>query len=150
MPEPKQVSSAPPPSHNENTDAKADVAPASFTPVAEIRANGQLIERAVSTLEPRFTHRVLRSLTTLRRKLNADILKDAFEAIYPKGVLRHIISHIARNPLTCIAYSASPGLATLIEYIPPTSRAVDTAMEVDDVPAAATMASKTSFVPPVH
>lgn len=87
MPEPKQVSSAPPPSHNENTDAKADVAPASFTPVAEIRANGQLIERAVSTLEPRFTHRVLRSLTTLRRKLNADILKDAFEAIYPKGVL---------------------------------------------------------------
>ncbi|KIO22122.1 hypothetical protein M407DRAFT_120576 [Tulasnella calospora MUT 4182] len=41
------------------------------TPAEEVRANLQLIERAVSTLEPRYTARVLRSLTTLRKKLDA-------------------------------------------------------------------------------
>lgn len=46
------------------------------TPVEEVRANLQLIERAVSTLEPRFTARVLRSLTTLRKKLDAKALAE--------------------------------------------------------------------------
>ncbi|KAI0716513.1 PCI domain-containing protein [Earliella scabrosa] len=56
--------------------------PTPLTPVAEIKANVVLIERAVSTFEPRFTHRVLRSLAHLRRKLDDKVLRDAVNAIY--------------------------------------------------------------------
>lgn len=59
------------------------------TPVQEIKTNIQLIERGVQSLEPRFTHRVLRSLTTLRRKLNEKVLKDAVEEVHVKGKFIH-------------------------------------------------------------
>ncbi|KAF9806265.1 hypothetical protein IEO21_08754 [Rhodonia placenta] len=52
------------------------------SPVAEIRSNVALIERAVSTLEPRFTHRVLRTLTALRKRLDDAVLRDAIGEIY--------------------------------------------------------------------
>ncbi|KAI0918573.1 hypothetical protein AcW1_009573 [Taiwanofungus camphoratus] len=52
------------------------------SPVAEIKSNAALIERAVSTLEPRFTHRVLRSLTSLRKRLDDKVLRDAVEDVY--------------------------------------------------------------------
>ncbi len=55
------------------------------SPVSEIKSNVALIERAVATLEPRFTHRVLRSLTTLRKKLDNKVLRDAIEDIFPSG-----------------------------------------------------------------
>lgn len=55
------------------------------TPVDEIKANAALIERGVSTIEPRFTHRALRTLTGLRKKLDETILNTVIEAIYPKG-----------------------------------------------------------------
>lgn len=55
------------------------------SPVSEIKTNVVLIERAVSTLEPRFTHRVLRTLTSLRKRLNWKVLKDAIEGVYPAG-----------------------------------------------------------------
>ncbi|TBU25626.1 diphenol oxidase-A2 [Dichomitus squalens] len=55
---------------------------APLTPVAEIKGNVALIERAVSTLEPRFTHRVLRSLTHLRKKLTDKVLQDAVHEVY--------------------------------------------------------------------
>lgn len=58
---------------------------APLTPVAEIKGNVALIERAVSTLEPRFTHRVLRSLTHLRKKLNDKVLQDAVHEVYRIG-----------------------------------------------------------------
>ncbi|KAF9445730.1 diphenol oxidase-A2 [Macrolepiota fuliginosa MF-IS2] len=54
------------------------------TPLAEIKSNIALIDRAVSTLEPRFTHRVLRSLTALRRRTDAVVLRNAIDEIYPK------------------------------------------------------------------
>ncbi|CAL1699562.1 unnamed protein product [Somion occarium] len=54
-----------------------------LTPAAEIKQNAALIERAVSTFEPRFTHRVLRTLTSLKKRLDADALRDAIEEIYP-------------------------------------------------------------------
>lgn len=57
------------------------------TPQAEIKTNLLLIDRAVSTLEPRFTHRVLRTLTALRRRLDEAILKEVIEEAYPKGQL---------------------------------------------------------------
>jgi 26S proteasome regulatory subunit N3 len=56
------------------------------TPQAEIKTNLLLIDRAVSTLEPRFTHRVLRTLTGLRRRLDDAILKEVVETAYPKGL----------------------------------------------------------------
>lgn len=56
-----------------------------LTPVAEIKANIVLIERAVSTLEPRFTHRVLRTLTALRKRIDATVLRAVIEQIYTRG-----------------------------------------------------------------
>lgn len=55
------------------------------TPVAEIKSNVVLIERGVSTMEPRFTHRVLRTLTALRRRADDKVLRDVIEELYPKG-----------------------------------------------------------------
>lgn len=57
------------------------------TPLAEIKSNIALIDRAVSTLEPRFTHRVLKSLTALRRRTDATVLRNAVEEIYSKGIV---------------------------------------------------------------
>jgi 26S proteasome regulatory subunit N3 len=55
------------------------------SPVAEIKGNLALIERGVSTLEPRFTNRVLRSLTALRKRLTDVILREAITDVYAKG-----------------------------------------------------------------
>ncbi|KAI0064323.1 diphenol oxidase-A2 [Artomyces pyxidatus] len=52
--------------------------------VSEIKSNIALIDRAVSTLEPRFTHRVLRSLAALRKRLNDTVLRDAIAEVYPQ------------------------------------------------------------------
>lgn len=66
-------------------DAKDDIATPPLSPVSEIKSNVALIERAVSTLEPRFTIRVLRSLTALRKRLDDKALCDAVSEIYPQG-----------------------------------------------------------------
>lgn len=55
------------------------------TPVEEIKSNTALIERAVSTLEPRFTNRVLRTLTALRKRVDDTVLRTAIEEVYGKG-----------------------------------------------------------------
>lgn len=65
---------------------KVEEKPVPPTPTAEIRSNIALIERAVADLEPRFTHRVLRSLTALRKRLNNKFLRDAIEENYPTGM----------------------------------------------------------------
>ena len=59
--------------------------PSPPSPETEIRNNVALIERAVSTLEPRFTHRVLRNLASLRKRATSSVLRNAVESIYPKG-----------------------------------------------------------------
>ena len=59
--------------------------PPLLSPVAEIKINVALLERAVSTLEPRFTHRVLRTLTALRKRIDDAVLKEAIESIHVKG-----------------------------------------------------------------
>lgn len=66
--------------------------PAPPTPVQEIKANVALIDRAVSTLEPRFTHRVLRTLTSLRKRLDDKVLRDAVTEIYPDGT--RVLSYV--------------------------------------------------------
>lgn len=50
---------------------------------AEIKANVLLIDRAVSTLEPRYTLRVLRTLATLRKRLTNQNLVEAIEVVFP-------------------------------------------------------------------
>ena len=68
-------------------DTPDEVAPPSplASPVSEIKSNVALIERAVSTLEPWYTIRVLRSLTTLRKRLDDKALSDAVSEIYSHG-----------------------------------------------------------------
>ena len=51
----------------------------------EIKTNVILIERAVSTLEPRFTLRVLRMLTALRKRLTEENLVGVIGEVYPAG-----------------------------------------------------------------
>jgi 26S proteasome regulatory subunit N3 len=65
-------------------DTKDDLA-TPLSPVSEIKSNVALIERAVSTLEPRFTIRVLRSLTALRKRLDEKALCDAVSEVYAHG-----------------------------------------------------------------
>ena len=62
-----------------------DQKPSPPSPLTEIKNNVALLERAVSTLEPRFTHRVLRTLTALRKRINDTVLSEAMELIYAKG-----------------------------------------------------------------
>jgi 26S proteasome regulatory subunit N3 len=57
-----------------------------LTPGAEIKANLALIEKAVWSLEPRFAHRVLRSFTALRKKLDDGVLREAIQDAYPSGI----------------------------------------------------------------
>ncbi|KAJ7266941.1 PCI domain-containing protein [Mycena haematopus] len=54
------------------------------TPVQEIKYNVVLIERAVATLEPRFAHRTLRTLTALRKRLDDVVLRNAVEEVFVK------------------------------------------------------------------
>lgn len=76
----------------EKKDDKADASkkveekPVPPSPPVEIKSNVALIERAVADLEPRFTHRVLRSLTALRKRLDNKFLRDAIEENYPTGM----------------------------------------------------------------
>jgi len=75
------------PAEDKTTDEQKEKesTPPPPTPLAEIKSNVALIERAVSTLEPRFTQRVLRSLTALRKRLDFKVLHDAITEVYPKG-----------------------------------------------------------------
>ena len=68
----------------EDKDAKEPAPPP--TPAAEIKSNIALIEKAVWSLEPRFTHRVLRSFTALRKKLDDAVLREAIQEVYPAGI----------------------------------------------------------------
>lgn len=70
----------------EKKEESKEPSPPPLTPTAEIKANVALIERAVSTLEPRFTHRVLRTLTALRKKLDDAILREAISEVYTTGM----------------------------------------------------------------
>ncbi|KAI0631096.1 diphenol oxidase-A2 [Trametes polyzona] len=71
-----------------------------LTPAAEIKANIALIERAVATLEPRFTHRVLRSLTHLRKRLDDRVLREAIGETYSADspVKKSLLSWLPNAP----------------------------------------------------
>ncbi|TRM63585.1 PCI domain-containing protein [Schizophyllum amplum] len=82
------------------------------TPQQEIKANAALIERAVSMMEPRFTHRVLRTLTALRKRIDDSVLRDAIQDAYP---------------------AESPAKTSLLSWLPSSSQ--QSSMEVDAAPA---------------
>jgi 26S proteasome regulatory subunit N3 len=48
----------------------------------EIKRNFSLLERAVETIEARFTTRVLRTLPSIRRRLTSDILAQVISDYY--------------------------------------------------------------------
>lgn len=83
-------------------DEDAKDAPPPPTPLAEIKSNAILIERAVSTMEPRFTNRVLRNLTALRKRLDDKVLRDAIVELYPieSVVKRTLLSWLPDAPAT--------------------------------------------------
>ncbi len=72
---------------NEN-DPKKDP---DLTAVQEIREHVKQIDKAVSSKEPRFILRVLRSLPTTRRKLNGSVLRTLANHLYPAGAEREAI-----------------------------------------------------------
>ncbi|TFK49090.1 diphenol oxidase-A2 [Heliocybe sulcata] len=99
---------------------KQEPKPVPPSPTAEIKSNVALIERAVATLEPRFTMRVLRTLTALRKRLDDAVLRDAVEEIYPRD---------------------SSTKKSLLSWLPAASTA-DHSMDVDGIPAPSKVTSE--------
>lgn len=95
------------------------------TPTQEIKANIALIDRAINDLETRLTHRVLRSLTALRKRINDKVLRDAIEENYPKGVW---CIHTFYSYTQLCADSAVKN--SLLSWLPPAPPA-EQSMEVD-------------------
>lgn len=99
---------------------------------SEILNNIALIGRAVATVEPRFTTRVLRTLTSLRKKVTKPVLKDAIERAFPKGCTS-LAPHSFNADVaakTGQALIASPIFSLLPE--PPVKEKVEASMEVDE------------------
>lgn len=61
------------------------------TAVQEIREHVKQIDKAVSSKEPRFILRVLRTLPNTRKKLNANVLRTLANHLYPAGAEREAI-----------------------------------------------------------
>lgn len=56
-----------------------------FILTIEIKRNFVLLERAVETIESRFTTRVLRTLPSIRRRLTSDILAQVISDYFGPG-----------------------------------------------------------------
>ena len=61
---------------------------------SDIRHNVKLIEKAVISKEPRFTLRVLRTLVTLRKNLNSNVLRKAFAAHLPASSSKVLLEYM--------------------------------------------------------
>lgn len=73
------------PDEDKKADEKKEVKIPVLSPAEEIRTNLALIDKAVTTMEPRFTHRVLRTFSALRKRIDASVLRAAVEDAYTKG-----------------------------------------------------------------
>jgi len=111
-------------------ETKEEDKPKPISPAAEIKNNAAHIDRAVSTLEPRFTHRVLRTMTALRKKVDDSVLRTAIDAVYPKGALIHFWTYssclMGRN-----TYADSLVKKALLFWLPSAPAGGDAPMEVD-------------------
>ncbi|CAG9797756.1 unnamed protein product [Chironomus riparius] len=81
----------------ENAEPKKDT---DVLSVQEIREHVKLIDKAVSSKEPRFILRVLRSLPNTRRKLNPNVLRALASQLYPSNERDAILVYVeeATNP----------------------------------------------------
>lgn len=102
------------------------------SPLTEIKNNIALLERAVSTLEPRFTHRVLRTLTALRKRIDDTVLREAIELAYAKGSLSvsYILIHSYPHVLNKNSHIDNSTKDSLLSWLSP-SATTDQSMEVD-------------------
>jgi hypothetical protein len=100
------------------------------TPAAEIKGNIALIEKAVWSLEPRFTLRVLRSFTTLRKKLDDAVLREAIQDVYPTGIY-YALGVLPRMSKMVTDSSVKGSLLSWLPEAP-----AKESMDVDGVPAA--------------
>ncbi|KAL4894231.1 proteasome regulatory subunit C-terminal-domain-containing protein [Aspergillus ambiguus] len=53
--------------------------------VQDIKTNFTLLERAVAHFDPRFTLRVLRSISSMRKHITADVLAEVIADVYPSS-----------------------------------------------------------------
>ncbi|KAI8070547.1 proteasome regulatory subunit C-terminal-domain-containing protein [Gilbertella persicaria] len=70
--------------------------------ITELKRNFSLLERAVETIESRFTTRVLRTLPSIRRRLTSDILAQVITDYYTsndaqKAELLHILNETEKS-----------------------------------------------------
>jgi 26S proteasome regulatory subunit N3 len=96
-----------------------------------------LIDRAVATIEDRFTARVLRTLTTLRKRLDASNLAQVIEQTYGSTSKRKLL---ARDHSVANIYTDANTKSQLESYIHGLPTKIDDAMQVDSTaqPAEAT------------
>lgn len=99
----------------EETDPKKD---ADITAVQEIREHLKQIDKAVSSKEPRFILRVLRSLPNTRRKLNANVLRTLANHIYPAGAEREAILVFVEEALNVEQEAVRPPRAVVKSPLP--------------------------------
>lgn len=69
--------------HKDASTADATASEPAASVQADIQHNLTLLRSAVSILEPRLTTKVLRTLGSIRKRLDAAALKDAIEAAFP-------------------------------------------------------------------
>lgn len=77
-----EMKNADSPSGLEAGDSKRDI---DLQSLLEVREHTRQIEKAVTSKEPRFILRVLRSLPSTRRKLNPAVLRGLITQVYPVG-----------------------------------------------------------------
>ncbi|KAF9415596.1 hypothetical protein HW555_006804 [Spodoptera exigua] len=115
----KNVESPAAASDAETPEVKKD---ADVLAVQDLREHVRQIDKAVTSKEPRFAMRVLRSLPSTRRKLNGNVLRAIFNQLYPSNADKESLIAFVENPL--------PGA---VEIEPPRSRSApkQPAPEVD-------------------
>lgn len=124
-------------------DEDAKDAPPPPTPLAEIKSNAILIERAVSTMEPRFTNRVLRNLTALRKRLDDKVLRDAIVELYPIGAP---LTFTFRYSTKAQDHTESVVKRTLLSWLPD-APATEQSMDIDPAPTPSRSTSPSEPVP---
>ncbi|CAG8458594.1 116_t:CDS:10 [Ambispora gerdemannii] len=67
--------------------------------LADIKQNFILLERAVATIESRFTTRVLRTTASIRKRLNANILAQAIKEAFPRDSVdkARLLSYLSKD-----------------------------------------------------
>ncbi|KAL5337542.1 isoprenoid synthase domain-containing protein [Aspergillus crustosus] len=68
----------------EGEEPESDIDPR-VKAIQDIKTNFTLLERAVAHFDPRFTLRVLRSISSMRKQITADVLAEVIVDTYPKS-----------------------------------------------------------------